>query len=104
MKSREQLAKEAHELNVMRMGGRRAKKTDVITDIVLIGGPPQFVRWYQCKIGSKTFSVDRPDRIPGWDAFTNGGTGHRMRRFMYKVREIEGMPFYVGDFVEMDKW
>jgi hypothetical protein len=105
MMSREQEAEWQRKLSVIRIGMRRAKKTDVVTDIVLVGGPRQLVCWFRCKLGSKTFTMDRPDRMPGWNPFAGGsGTGQRMRRYLYAVREIEGVPFYVGDFVAMDKW
>jgi hypothetical protein len=105
MMSREQIAERERQLDVIRKGMRRPKKTDVNTDIVLVGGPRHFTQWFMCKIDAKTFSLDRPDAIPGWNPFDGGkGTGLRMRRYLYNVRAIEGMPFLIGDFVACDKW
>ena len=104
MMTREQAAAKERILNTIRLGMRRPGKTDVVTDIVLVGHP-QPIYWFRCKLDAKTFSVDRPDRIDDWNPFSGGnGTGMRMRRYLYKVRAIEGMPFLVGDFVEKDKW
>lgn len=89
-------------LNLFRIGSRCPKKTDQVTDILLIGGPELGIipRTLQCKIGSKTFTLDRPEEYG--NPFQGGYL--RMRRYLYKVREIEGAPFLVGDFVERDKW
>jgi hypothetical protein len=104
MMSRHEEAAYQRLLDSYRVGMRVPGKTDKVTDILLVGGPFQPVNKFQCKIGATTFSVDRPDRIPDWKP-RNEGTGMRMRRYMYKVREIApGWPFVVGDFMEMDKW
>lgn len=105
MMTRKQQAEQERTLHPYRLGMRIPGKNDRVTDIVLVGGPLQPIGWFQCKIEAKTFSIDRPDRIPGWNPFAGGnGAGMRMRRYLYNVRAIEGVPFLVGDFVEMDKW
>jgi hypothetical protein len=106
MRTREEEAAYQRLLDSYRAGMRRPGKTDKGTDILLVGGPFQPVNKFQCKIGATTFSLDRPDRIPGWNPFDGGtGSGMRMRRYLYKVREIgRGWPFVVGDYVECDKW
>lgn len=95
------LARE-RELNAIRIGMRRVKKTDAKTDIILVGGPSLGIipRVLQCKIGSKTFTLDRPEEFG--NPFQGGYL--RMRRYLYNIREIEGAPFVVGDFVDRDKW
>ena len=106
MRTREEEAAYQRLLDSYRVGMRRPGKTDKVTDILLVGGPFQPINKFQCKIGATTFSLDRPDLIPGWNPLAGGtGSGMRMRRYLYKVREIEpGCPFVVGDFVDMDKW
>jgi hypothetical protein len=99
---RQAQAARQHLFNCFRIGMRRLKKTDAVTDIILVGGPSLGLvpRWLQCKIGAKTFTLDRPE--PYGDPFQHAGL--RARRYLYAVREIEGAPFVVGDFVARDAW
>ena len=67
--------------------------------LLCVGGPQmKWGRWYACKPGDTTFTIDIPRPIPGWSAFKDGGTGMRMVRYGFNIRYIEGWDIAIADY------
>ncbi len=65
--------------------------------ILLVGGPRLGIlgRWFRCKVGSTTFTLDRPES-DGKNPFQGGGLC--MVRYMWRVYAPDDCDFLVGAY------